>query len=485
VPKDPRSEYQNPLITRYASREMAALFSERARITAWREVWVALAECQRELGLPITQEQVDALREHVADIDFDAAAAEEGRRRHDVMAHVHAYGLAAPVAKPVIHLGATSCDVTDNADLVLTRRALRILERRLVAVLQALAAFARAHRALPCLGATHLQPAQPTTVGKRATLWAQDFLWDLREIRRVAETLPLRGVKGTTGTQASFLELLGGDHDKVRRLDQAVARRLGFERTTAVTGQTYPRKLDTRVVSAVAGMGESAGKLSSDVRLLQGLGELAEPFAAEQTGSSAMPYKRNPMRCERMASLSRVLLGLPAFAAQTSSTQWLERSLDDSALRRLVLPEAFLLADAVLVLALDVARGLELFPQVVRRRLMAELPFMASEVLLAEGVKAGGDRQDLHEAIRAHAHEAARRVREEGAENDLLERLAGDRRFAPVAALLPGLRDPDRFIGRAAEQVDEFLEGELDPELARATRGRVDDGHGEEPTVRV
>lgn len=452
---------------RYASRAMSGIFSDRRKFGTWRRIWLALAEAERELGLPVTEAQLAQMREHLDDIDFDAAEAEERRRRHDVMAHVHAFGLAAPLARPILHLGATSADVGDNADVVLLRDGLRLLARRCAAVVEALAGFAAAHRDLACLGATHLQPAQPTTVGKRACLWAQDFLLDLEHLARAADELPLRGIKGTTGTQASFLELFDGDHAKVARLDELVASKLGFTARVAVTGQTYPRKLDTRVLEAVASVGESAGKLASDVRILQAFGEMAEPFGREQTGSSAMAYKRNPMRSERIASLARYLEGLPAMSAQTASTQWLERTLDDSAIRRIILPQAFLAADAILILALDVVRGLEVFPRVVARRLMAELPFMATEAILMEGVKTGGDRQELHEAIRTHSQEAARRVREEGAGNDLFERLDGDARFASVRAMLPGLLDPSRFVGRAPQQVDEFLGATLRPALER------------------
>lgn len=467
-PDDARSQYQNPLVERYASRQMSRIFSDRAKFGTWRRIWLALAESQAELGLAISGEQLEQMRGHLDDIDFDAASAEERRRRHDVMAHVHAFGLAAPLARPVIHLGATSADIGDNADCVAIREGLRLTARRVAAVLDALAALARRHRDLACLGATHLQPAQPTTVGKRACLWAQDLLLDLEEIGRLADELPLRGIKGTTGTQASFLELFEGDHERVRELDVRVTRKMGFASAVAVSGQTYTRKLDTRVLSALAGLGESAGKFSCDVRILQAFGELAEPFGAEQTGSSAMAYKRNPMRCERAASLARYLVGLPAGSAQTSSTQWLERTLDDSAIRRIILPQAFLAADAILVLLLDVVKGLEIFPRIIERRLAAELPFMATEIVIVEGVRAGGDRQDLHEAIRSHSQEAARRVREEGAANDLFERLSRDARFASVKALLPSLVEPSRFVGRAPQQVDEFLAETLEPALAGA-----------------
>lgn len=465
---DPRSEYRNPLVDRYASREMAGIFSDARKFGTWRRIWLALAESQAELGLGITEAQLGEMRAALDDIDYEAAEAEERRRRHDVMAHVHAFGLAAPSARPILHLGATSADIGDNADGILLRDAVRLLARRAAALAEALGAFASRHRDVACLGATHLQPAQPTTVGKRACLWAQDALGDLDALVALADEVPLRGVKGTTGTQASFLALFDGDHAKVRRLDELVARKLGFERRVAVTGQTYPRKLDTRILSVVAGVGETAGKLASDVRLLQAFGELAEPFGKEQTGSSAMAYKRNPMRSERMASLARYLVALPGMAAQTSSTQWLERTLDDSAIRRIILPQAFLAADALLILGTEVVAGLEVFPRVIARRLQAELPFMATEMILMEGVKAGGDRQVLHEAVRAHSHEAARRVREDGEANDLFERLARDPLFESVAERLAGFSDPALFVGRAPEQVDEFLSEVLRPALLSA-----------------
>jgi adenylosuccinate lyase len=472
--EDARSTYRNPLVERYASREMAAIFSDRAKFGTWRRIWLALAEAEQELGLPITDAQLGAMRSKL-DLtaeDFANAEAEERRRRHDVMAHVHAFGLAAPEAKAILHLGATSADVGDNADLIAARAGLRLVARRLVSVIEALARFAKAHRSLACLGATHLQPAQPTTVGKRACLWIQDFAWDLEAVVALADTLPLRGIKGTTGTQGSYLELFEGDETRVRELDRRVTERLGFARAVPVSGQTYSRKLDARIVEAVAAIGESAGKMSCDVRLLQAFGEIAEPFGRDQTGSSAMAYKRNPMRSERTASLARYLLALPQTMAQTAASQWLERTLDDSAIRRIALPESFLAADAILVLVLDVARGLEVFPRVIERRLADELPFMATEVVIMEGVKAGGDRQDLHEAIRSHAHEASRRVREDGASNDLFERLERDPLFAAVRPRLAGLRDPALFVGCAPRQVDVLLEEHVEPLLARV-RGQL------------
>lgn len=462
---DSHSQYRDPLIERYASRQMATIFSDRTKFGLWRRIWLALAETEQELGLSIRDEQLAELRQNLDNIDFAVVEAEERRRRHDVMAHVYAFGLVAPLARPILHLGATSADIGDNADCLMIRSGLRLVARRIADVLVALADFAQTHRALACLGATHLQAAQPTTVGKRACLWAQDFLLDLEAITAQACTLPFRGIKGTTGTQASFLELFDGDHEKVRALDQRFTARLGFSHSIAVSGQTYTRKLDTQVLSALAGIGESASKFAADVRILQAFGELAEPFGKEQTGSSAMAYKRNPMRCERIASLSRYLLGLPAGSAQTAANQWLERTLDDSAIRRIILPHAFLAADAILLLLREVIKGLEVFPRIISRRLRTELPFMATEGILMEGVKAGGDRQELHEAIRAHSQESARRIKEDGAENDLLERIAMDPRFARVVPLLQELCEPRRYIGRASEQVDEFLSMRLQPAL--------------------
>lgn len=451
----PHDRYENPLISRYASSEMAGLWGDQSKFSSWRRLWVALAEAEQELGLAISNQQIEELRAQVDNIDFEAAARLERRLRHDVMAHVHAYGDACPAARPIIHLGATSCYVTDNTDLRLMREGLSMIAGRLAGVIDALATFAARHRATACLGYTHLQPAQPTTVGKRACLWAYDLALDLAEIERRGDALLARGVKGTTGTQASFLDLFGGDHEKVRRLEQLVAEKIGFAGSYAVTGQTYSRKVDSQVLAALSGVAQSAHKAATDLRILASRKELEEPHEAEQIGSSAMAYKQNPMRCERICALARFAMSLEANAAQTLATQWLERTLDDSANRRLVLPQAFLAIDAVLILYQNVAAGLVVYPQVVEKNLREELPFMATENILMAGVKAGGDRQDLHERIRQHSRAAGAEVKEKGLPNDLLARLAGDPAFAGID--LTSALDPAKFIGRAPEQVDEFL----------------------------
>ncbi len=470
---DKHDIYDNPLVERYASPEMAALFSPRKRIETWRLLWTVLAEAEMELGLPVTKAQVEDLRKNIANIDWEAADRREREVRHDVMAHVHAYGLAAKKAAPVIHLGATSCYVTDNGDLLVFREALRLLEAKLAAVVFALADFARKNRALPTLGFTHFQPAQPTTVGKRATLWAQDFMLDLREIAVRAADTPLRGAMGTTGTQASFLALFDGDHKKCDRLNSLICKKLGVKSTLDVCGQTYTRKIDSHILSALAGIGESASKFATDIRLLANRKEIEEPFGAKQIGSSAMAYKRNPMRSERICSLARFLMTLPLNALMTQAAQWLERTLDDSANRRLSLPQAFLAADAILELCHDVASGLVVYPEIIRRNLAAELPFMATEEILMEGVKAGGDRQELHERIRVHSHAAADRVKRRGEDNDLVDRLRSDPAFAGVADRLDGILDARRFVGRAPEQVDAFLKNAIIPLKRRYRAARM------------
>jgi adenylosuccinate lyase len=449
-------QYENPLISRYASQDMSRLWSDDKKFGTWRRLWVALAEAEQELGLAISDQQIAELRAHVDDIDYDAANRYERRFRHDVMAHVHAYRDVCPTAGPIIHLGATSCYVTDNTDLILFRESLQLVCRRLAGVIDALAEFAVKHRDLACLGFTHLQPAQPTTVGKRACLWAYDLALDLHEAEHRLEQLKARGVKGTTGTQASFMALFDGDHDKVRRLDQLVARKMGFDATYAVTGQTYTRKIDAQVVDVLSGIAQSAHKLGTDLRLLASRKEIEEPFEEKQIGSSAMAYKRNPMRSERICSLSRYAISLQSSAAQTLATQWMERTLDDSANRRLVLPQAFLAIDAVLILCQNVCSGLCVYPQVIAKNLRDELPFMATENLLMAAVTAGGDRQLLHERIRQHSHAAGAAVKLEGRSNDLIDRLAADEAFAGVdwqAAM-----NPAHFVGRAPQQVDEFVE---------------------------
>ena len=458
-------DYDNPLIGRYASTEMSVLWGPQRKFSTWRWLWVALAEAEAELGLPVSPEQIEELWAHVDRIDFEAAARHEHRLRHDVMAHVHAYGDQCPKARPIIHLGATSCYVTDNTDLILLREGLGLVRDRLVAVIDRLAKFAEEHRGLACLAFTHMQPAQPTTVGKRACVWAYDLVLDLAEVEGRMGSLKALGSKGTTGTQASFLELFGGDHAKVRRLEELICRKIGFEAAYPVTGQTYPRKIDSQVLGALSGIAQSAHKMATDLRLLAHRKEVEEPLEEEQIGSSAMAYKRNPMRSERVCSLARFVVSLETAAAVTAATQWLERTLDDSAARRLVLPQAFLAIDAVLILYQNVAEGLAVYPQVIARNLEAELPFMATENILMAAVAAGGDRQELHERIRRHSQAAAAMVKQQGAPNDLLERLAADPAFAQVD--LDAALDPAKFVGRAPEQVDEFLAEVIAPIRAK------------------
>ena len=458
--------YDSPLAARYASRAMLELWSPARRHALWRRLWLALAEAQRELGVAaVTDDGLAQMRAHLDDTDFAAAAEFEKRFRHDVMAHVHAFGEAAPAARAFIHLGATSAYVTDNADLILMREGLALLRARVVGTMRALAAFARQWRAEPALAYTHLQPAQLTTVGKRATLWLQDLVLDVADLDARASALPLRGVKGTTGTQASFLELFGGDHAKVRRLEELVVKKMGFAHALPVTGQTYSRKIDAQVLGVVAGIAASAAKFSADVRMLQAFGEMEEPFEQEQIGSSAMAYKRNPMRAERIASLARFVLSLEPNANQTHSWQFFERTLDDSANRRLVIPESFLATDAMLILYENVAAGLDVHPARIRRRVLDELPFMATEKLLVRAVRAGGDRQAVHEIIRRHSLDAARALKEGAERNDMLDRLAADKAFGLSLGELRALTDPAQFTGRSAEQVDEFLGGVVEPIL--------------------
>jgi len=460
--------YSSPLSQRYASPAMQALWGERRRIGLWRRLWLALMEVERELGLDIPERALTELRAHLDDADLDRAAEHEKRLRHDVMAHIHHLGEQAPAARAFLHLGATSAYVTDNTDLVLMREGLQLLLGRLAAVLVALAKLARRERAVPCLAYTHFQPAQLTTVGKRVTLWMQEFLLDAEELLHRLEALQFRGVKGTTGTQASFLELFDGDDEKVRELDARVALKMGFTRVFPVTGQTYTRKLDAQVLAALSGVAQSAAKLATDVRLLQHEGEILEPFESDQVGSSAMAYKRNPMRAERMTGLARFVIELEGNAWHTASEQWLERTLDDSANRRLVLPEAFLASDAILVLATNVAAGLEVREAVIARHVAAQLPFLATERLLMRGVKAGGDRQRLHEVIRTHSLAIAQAMAEQGVANDLLERLAKDPAFRTLhVALAPTELDPAAYVGRAPRQVDDFLERVLPGVLHR------------------
>jgi adenylosuccinate lyase len=460
------TNYQSPLSSRYASEAMRFLFSDQSRFTTWRKLWIALARAERELGLSIREDQIAELEAHATDLNLDVAARYERELRHDVMGQIHAWGEQCPNARAIIHLGATSCFVTDNADLIAMREALLLLRRQLVSTIDVLARFAREWRSLPTLGYTHYQPAQATTVGKRATLWIQDLVHDLEDIEHVLASLRLRGVKGTTGTQASFLELFGGDHGKVRELDLRVSRAMGFERRFGVTGQTYPRQQDFRVCQVLSSIAQSAHKFATDLRLLANLKELEEPFESKQIGSSAMPWKRNPMRAERMCSLARYVMCSLDNLAQTAAQQWFERTLDDSANRRIALAEMFLATDAVLQLYLNVAAGIVVHTKVVERHLVDELPFLASESLMMAAVQAGADRQDVHEALRLHARAASEAVHQ-GLPNPMVERLAADPAFAPVRGRLADLLDPSRYIGRAPQQVDEFLESEVDPLLAR------------------
>ena len=460
--------YRSPLGTRYASPAMQALWGDRHRIGLWRRLWLALAETERELGLDIPAEAISEIRAHLDDADLEAAARYERRFRHDVMAHIHAFGDQAPAARPYLHLGATSCYVTDNADLLIMRDGLRLVLGRLIAVLDALGTFASRNADVACLAYTHFQPAQLTTVGKRATLWMQDFALDVEEICRRLETLRFRGCKGTTGTQASFLELFQGDHERVRELDRRVTARMGFEQAFAVTGQTYSRKADSAILDALAGVAQSAAKMANDVRLLQHEGELLEPFESEQIGSSAMAYKRNPMRSERINALARFVLSLQSNGGHTAAAQWLERTLDDSANRRLTLPEAFLATDAILILVTNIAAGIEVRGQVIARHVAAQMPFMATERWLMLGVRHGGDRQELHEVVRRHSLAVAEAVAG-GATNDLIDRLTADPAFARVpAAELAAELEPGRYTGRAARQVGEFLAEFVRPLLERA-----------------
>jgi adenylosuccinate lyase len=458
--------YSSPLAERYASQAMLELWSPATRHGLWRRLWLALAEGERELGIAIPDEAIRQMRANLDKIDFDAVAAYEKRFRHDVMAHVYAFGDVAPAAKPFIHLGATSAYVTDNADLILMRRGLDLLRGRILDVLRSLTAFAERWRDQPTLGYTHLQPAQLTTIGKRATLWMQDLVLDVEDIDYRRRTLPFRGVKGTTGTQASFLDLFEGDHEKVRRLDQLVTEKMSFPAPLAVTGQTYTRKLDAFVLSVVAGVAASAAKFSGDIRMLQSFGEMEEPFESEQVGSSAMAYKRNPMRAERIASPARFVNSLEGNANQTHAAQYFERTLDDSANRRLVIPEMFLATDAILLLMANISGGLEVHPSVIARRVAAELPFMATEQLIVRAVRGGGDRQVAHETIRKHSMAAASAMKNGADSNDLLERLARDKSFGVKLEDLRGVIDPTRFVGRAPEQVDEFLRDVITPLFA-------------------
>ena len=457
--------YQSPLSDRYASREMQYIFSPDMKFRTWRKLWIALAETEKELGLNITQEQIDELKTHAEDINYDVAKEREKIVRHDVMSHVYAYGVQCPKAKGIIHLGATSCYVGDNTDIIVMSEALKLVRKKLVNVIAELAKFADTYKNQPTLAFTHFQTAQPTTVGKRATLWLQEFLMDLEDLTYVQGTLKLLGSKGTTGTQASFLELFEGDQETIDKIDPMIAKKMGFEACYPVSGQTYSRKVDTRVLNILAGIAASAHKMSNDIRLLQHLKEVEEPFEKTQIGSSAMAYKRNPMRSERIASLSRYVLCDALNPAITSATQWFERTLDDSANKRLSIPEGFLAIDGILDLCLNVVDGLVVYPKVIEKHMMAELPFMATENIMMDAVKAGGDRQELHERIRELSMEAGKTVKVEGKDNNLLELIAADPAFNLTLEDLKKSMDPSKYVGRAPRQVDVFLRDVVNPVL--------------------
>ncbi|MCI6006341.1 MAG: adenylosuccinate lyase [Blautia sp.] len=457
--------YVSPLSERYASREMQYIFSPDMKFRTWRKLWIALAETEKELGLNITQEQIDELKAHADDINYDVAKERERQVRHDVMSHVYAYGVQCPKAKGIIHLGATSCYVGDNTDIIVMTEALKLVRKKLVNVIAELSQFADKYKAQPTLAFTHFQPAQPTTVGKRATLWTQEFLLDLEDLEYVLSTMKLLGSKGTTGTQASFLELFDGDQETIDKIDPMIAEKMGFKECYPVSGQTYSRKVDTRVLNVLAGIAASAHKMSNDIRLLQHLKEVEEPFEKSQIGSSAMAYKRNPMRSERIASLSRYVMIDALNPAITSATQWFERTLDDSANKRLSIPEGFLAIDGILDLCLNVVDGLVVYPKVIEKRLMSELPFMATENIMMDAVKAGGDRQELHERIRELSMEAGRNVKVEGKDNNLLELIAADPAFNLTLEELQKTMDPTKYVGRAKEQTEAFLNKVVGPVL--------------------
>ena len=457
--------YETPLGSRYASKEMQYLFSPDMKFRTWRKLWIALAETEQELGLEITDEQIAELKAHAEDINYEVAQAREKIVRHDVMSHVYAYGQQCPKAAGIIHLGATSCYVGDNTDVIVMNEAMKLIRKKLVNVIAELAGFADQYKDLPTLAFTHFQPAQPTTVGKRAALWLQDLVMDLEDVQYQIDNAKLLGCKGTTGTQASFLELFDGDHDKCRSLDRRIAEKMGYTGCFAVSGQTYSRKLDSRILNVLSGIAQSATKFSNDIRLLQHLKEIEEPFEKGQIGSSAMAYKRNPMRSERIASLARYVMVDALNPAITAATQWFERTLDDSANKRISIPEAFLAVDGILSLYLNVVDGLVVYPKVIHQRLMKELPFMATESIMMDAVKRGGNRQELHERIRVHSMEAGKQVKAEGKENDLLERIAADETFGVTLDQLKELLDPAKYVGRSPEQVTEFLTECVNPIL--------------------
>lgn len=462
-----RDTYESPLSSRYADKEMKYLFSPDMKFKTWRRLWIALAESEMELGLPVTQEQVDELKAHADDINYEVAEARERVVRHDVMSHVYAYGQQCPKAAGIIHLGATSCYVGDNTDIIIMTEAMKVVRKKLVNVIRVLSKFAEEYKDLPTLAFTHFQPAQPTTVGKRATLWIQEFLMDLEDVEYQIGKAKLLGSKGTTGTQASFLELFDGNDELAAKIDGKIAEKLGYETCFAVSGQTYPRKLDSQMLNVLSCVAQSAAKFSNDIRLLQHLKEVEEPFEKNQIGSSAMAYKRNPMRSERIASLARYVVVDALNPAITASTQWFERTLDDSANKRISVPEAFLATDAILNLVMNVADGLVVYPKVIEQHLRRELPFMATENIMMDAAKRGADRQELHEHVRVHSMAASKVIKEEGGENDLLERIAGDPIFGVTLEELKGIVDPHKYVGRAPRQTEIFLKETVQPVLER------------------
>ncbi len=461
-----KNVYESPFNARYASSEMQQIFSPDMKFKTWRKLWIALAEAEKELGLNITEAQIEQLKKMKDDINYQAAEQYEKQFRHDVMSHVHAYGEQCPDARAIIHLGATSCYVGDNTDIIVMTEALKLVKSKMLILIKKLSDFALEYKDMPTLGFTHYQPAQLVTVGKRATLWIQELLMDMEDLEHVIENMKLLGSKGTTGTQASFLNLFDGDHEKVKRLEELIADKMGFKAVFAVSGQTYPRKLDSRVLNVLSGIAQSAYKFSNDMRLLQSMKEMEEPFEEKQIGSSAMAYKRNPMRCERISSLARYVIVDALNPAITASTQWFERTLDDSANKRISVPEAFLAIDAVLNIYINVASGLVVYPKVILKHVMDELPFMATENIMMEAVKHGGDRQELHEQIRMHSMEAGKRVKVDGETNDLIERIAADPLFGMSLEALKAVLEPRNYIGRSSEQVVEFIENEVKPVLA-------------------
>ncbi len=457
--------YESPLNSRYASKEMQYIFSPDKKFSTWRKLWIALAESEKELGLNITDEQIAQMKEHIYDINYDVAKAREKEVRHDVMSHVYAYGMQCPAAKPIIHLGATSCYVGDNTDVIIMTEAMELVKKKLVCLIAELSKFAKAYKDLPCLAFTHFQPAQPTTVGKRATLWLEDLVMDLEDVDYQLSKAKLLGCKGTTGTQASFMELFDGDHDKCKELDKKIAAKMGYKSTFAVSGQTYPRKLDSQMLNVLSAIAQSAYKFSNDIRLLQHLKQIEEPFEKSQIGSSAMAYKRNPMRSERIGSLARYVIVDALNPAITASTQWFERTLDDSANKRISVPEAFLAVDAILNLYINVVDGLVVYDKVIKKQFMSEIPFMATENIMMDAVKKGGDRQELHEKIRQYSMEAGRNVKVEGKDNNLAELIANDKSFGLSIDEINAVMKPANFVGRSPEQVEDFLNDVISPIL--------------------